>query len=174
LVSAQFADKAFDALIATCRGKAFPNPVVTSLAGFAPQVGLEIRRITSRLYGIAMAADGKLAPVAAAWFLILGGLLAGNAKLSLRATTALAALLGPYHGYLNVTGMGQTGSAAVVLLGLVFAVFVLIALAAAFVVQLRAEWARTAVRVSGKLGCRQRTSDARLGSSNRLRPSPIC
>jgi urease accessory protein len=87
--------------------------------------------------------------VAAAWFLLLGGLLAADAKLSLRMTTALAALLGVYHGYLNGTGMGQFESAAVALLGLVFAVFVLIALAAAFVVKLRAQWAKIAVRVAG-------------------------
>jgi len=87
--------------------------------------------------------------VAAAWFLLLGGLLAADAKVSLRVTTALAAVLGIYHGYLNGTGMGQFDTAAVALLGLVFAVFVLIALAAAFVVRLRAHWARIAVRVAG-------------------------
>jgi hydrogenase/urease accessory protein HupE len=87
--------------------------------------------------------------VASAWFLVLGGLLAADAKLSLRVTTALAALLGLYHGYLNGVGMGEPGTAAVALLGLVFAVFVLIALAAAFVVQLRVHWARSAVRVAG-------------------------
>ena len=69
--------------------------------------------------------------IAAGWFLLLGGLLAADAKLSLRLTTALAALLGAYHGYLNGAGMGQFGTAAVALLGLVFAIFVLIALAAA-------------------------------------------
>jgi len=87
--------------------------------------------------------------IAAGWFLLLGGLLAADAKVSLRMTTALAALLGIYHGYLNGTGMGQIETAAVALLGLVFAVFVLVALAAAFVVQLRAHWARIAVRVAG-------------------------
>jgi urease accessory protein len=87
--------------------------------------------------------------VAAAWFLLLGGLLAADAKVSLRVTTALAALLGIYHGYLNGTGMGQFDTAAVALLGLVFAVFILIALAAAFVVRLRAHWTRIAVRVAG-------------------------
>jgi len=86
---------------------------------------------------------------AAAWFLLLGGLLAADAKLSLRITTAIAALLGLYHGYLNGTGMGRSATAAVALLGLVFAVFVLVALAAAFVVRLHANWARIAVRVAG-------------------------
>lgn len=87
--------------------------------------------------------------IAAAWFLMLGGLLAADAKVSLRTTTALAALLGLYHGYLNGTGMGQFEAASVALLGLVFAIFVLIALAAAFVVRLRADWSRIAVRVAG-------------------------
>ena len=87
--------------------------------------------------------------IAAGWFLMLGGLLAADAKISLRVTTALAALLGVYHGYLNGAGMGQFETASVALLGLVFAIFVLIALAAAFVVRLRAHWARIAVRVAG-------------------------
>jgi urease accessory protein len=87
--------------------------------------------------------------VASAWFLLLGGLLAADAKVSLRVTTALAALLGLYHGYLNGIGMGQFDTATVALLGLVVAVFVLIALVAAFVVRLHAHWARTAVRVAG-------------------------
>lgn len=87
--------------------------------------------------------------VAAAWFLLLGGLLALDAQVSLRVTTALAALLGIYHGYLNGIGMGQFDTAAVALVGLVFAIFVLIALSAAFVIRLRAQWARIAVRVAG-------------------------
>ena len=87
--------------------------------------------------------------LAATWFLLLGGLLAADAKVSLRMTTALASLLGLYHGYMNGIGMGQLDTAAVALLGLGFAVFVLLALAAAFVVRLRAPWARIAVRVAG-------------------------
>jgi hydrogenase/urease accessory protein HupE len=71
------------------------------------------------------------------------------AKLSLRALTALAALLGLVHGYLNGTGMDQSGLAVVALLGSTSGVFVLSVLAAAFVVQLRAHWARIAVRVAG-------------------------
>ena len=100
------------------------------------------------LFGLAAAAKGN-ALVSAIWFVLLGGLLAANAKLSLRLTTVLAALLGLYHGYLNGTGMAQSASAVVVLLGLVSAIFILVALAAAFVVQLRVQWARIAVRVAG-------------------------
>lgn len=101
------------------------------------------------LIGLSATTENAHPIVAAAWFLVLGGLLAADAKLSLRLITALAALLGIYHGYLNATGMGAVGSAAVALLGLVFAVFVLIALASSFVVRLRSDWARIAVRVAG-------------------------
>ncbi len=97
--------------------------------------------------------------VSAVWFILLGVLLASdasfrwgvasNAKLSLRAITALAVLLGVYNGYLNGTGMGQFDIAAIALLGLAFTVFALVALAAAFVVRLRAEWGRIAMRVVG-------------------------
>jgi urease accessory protein len=64
-------------------------------------------------------------------------------------TTALATLLGLYHGYLNGTGLGLSATSATVLLGLIFAVFVLVALAAALVVRLHASWARNALRVAG-------------------------
>ena len=101
------------------------------------------------LAGLTASATTGSAILSAAWFLILGVLLAADAKLSLRMTAALATLVGLYHGYLNGTGMGASGYTSVALLGLVFAVFVLVALAAAFVVQLRAHWARIAVRVAG-------------------------
>jgi hydrogenase/urease accessory protein HupE len=87
--------------------------------------------------------------VAAISFLLLGGLVAADAQLSLRATTVIAALLGLVHGYLNGAGMGQPGVGAVALVGLVFIVFVLVAFCAAFVVRLRWPWARIAVRVVG-------------------------
>ncbi|HTF34550.1 MAG TPA: HupE/UreJ family protein [Myxococcota bacterium] len=101
------------------------------------------------LAGLAAATVNANAVQTAITFLLLGGLVVMDARLSVRATTALAALLGLYHGYLNGAGMGQAGAASVALLGLVFAVFVLVALAAALVVQLQAAWARIAVRVVG-------------------------
>jgi hydrogenase/urease accessory protein HupE len=101
------------------------------------------------LFGLTASATTGGAVPSALWFLLLGGLLVADAKLSLRETIALAALLGLYHGYLNGTGMGASGTAAVALLGLISAVFVLVALAAAFVVSLRSQWTRIAVRVAG-------------------------
>ncbi|MGE5238589.1 MAG: HupE/UreJ family protein, partial [Chloroflexota bacterium] len=101
------------------------------------------------LLGLMASATNGSVILSSVWFLLLGGLLAADAKLSLNMTTVLAALLGLYHGYLNGTGMGASGYVAAALIGLVFAVFVLVGLAAAFVVRLRAAWARIAVRVAG-------------------------
>jgi hydrogenase/urease accessory protein HupE len=101
------------------------------------------------LIGLAATTDSAHPVVSAFWFLLLGGLLAADAKLSLQVITGLAALVGLYHGYLNGTGLGLSGTSATVLLGLIFGVFVLVALAAALVVQLRASWAHIAVRVAG-------------------------
>ncbi len=101
------------------------------------------------LAGLAAATTNASAVLTALTFLLLGGLIAMDAKLSLGAATALGALLGLYYGYLNGTGMGQPGVASVALLGVVFAVFISVALAAALVVQRRQAWTRIAVRVVG-------------------------
>jgi len=101
------------------------------------------------LLGLTAAATTASPVLSSLWFLLLGGLAATDARLSLRLTTALAALLGLVHGYFNGAGMSPFGSAFIAVVGLVSAVFALIALAAAFVVQLRAHWARIAVRVAG-------------------------
>lgn len=86
---------------------------------------------------------------AALWFVALGGLVVADAKVSLRMMTALCALLGLAHGYVNGTGLGLSATAVVAALGLASAVFVLTVLVAALVVSLRAAWARIAVRVGG-------------------------
>ena len=55
-------------------------------------------------------------------FVLLGGLVASDARLPLGATTLLAALLGLGHGYLNGAALAQPGLGAVGLLGIVAAV----------------------------------------------------
>jgi len=101
------------------------------------------------LIGLPAPAASGSALLSACWFLLFGGLLAADLGLSLPVVTVLAALLGFSHGYLNGTGLGLTTSAAAALIGLACVVFVLVALAAALVTQLRAQWARIAVRVAG-------------------------
>ena len=101
------------------------------------------------LFGLSAATASAGTLGASLWFLLLGGLVVADAKLSLRSMTTLGALLGLVHGYLNGTGMGLSAPAIVAALGLAAAVFVLVVLVAALVVQLRAHWARIAVRVGG-------------------------
>ncbi|MGO9767537.1 MAG: HupE/UreJ family protein [Myxococcaceae bacterium] len=128
------------ALLAGLRGAAYGRRALFALPAAWLMGGLT---------GLAAATTNASAVVTALTFLLLGGLIAMDAKLSLGAATALGALLGLYHGYLNGTGMGQPGVASVALLGVVFAVFISVALAAALVVQRRQAWTRIAVRVVG-------------------------
>ena len=81
--------------------------------------------------------------------MLLGGLVAANARISLAVLTAVAALLGCFHGYLNGAGINRFDDGAYALLGLALAVFVVVALFASLVVPLREQWARVAVRVTG-------------------------
>ena len=89
------------------------------------------------------------APVPAVSFILLGILVAADAKLPDAAVAALAAGLGLVHGFLNGPALAGTGPGALGLLGISSVAFVLVALAAALVVSLRAPAARIAVRVAG-------------------------
>jgi hydrogenase/urease accessory protein HupE len=128
------------ALLAGLRGTAY---------GRRASLTLPVAWLLGSLSGLTAAASAGSTVLSSFWFLLLGGLVLADAKLSLRAMTALTALLGLIHGYLNGTGMGRSSFAVVAVLGLASGVFVLIVLGAAFVVQLRAHWTRIAVRVAG-------------------------
>lgn len=128
------------ALLAGLRGAGHSRRVLVALPGAWLLGGL------IGLTGPATTLGTALSPM---WFLLLGGLVAADARLSPRVIVGLAIVVGLCQGYGNGSGMGRSGFAVVVLLGMVFAVFVLVALAAAFVVRLRAAWARVAVRVAG-------------------------
>lgn len=101
------------------------------------------------LGGLSAAATSVGALGAAFALLVLGALVVADAKLSLRSLTAIAALLGLVHGFLNGSGMGLSGASIIAALGVVCAVFVLVVLVVAFVTTLRAKGARIAVRVGG-------------------------
>lgn len=85
----------------------------------------------------------------AASFLVLGGLTAADLRLSPGVVGALAAAVGLLHGWLNGAGIAESQREALGLVGIVSALFVVVALTAAFVVSLRAPWTRIAVRVGG-------------------------
>ena len=101
------------------------------------------------LLGLAAAGPAGDAIVSAIWLMALGALLAADLPLPLGVATGLAALLGAQRGFVNGSGVPPSADALVALLGLTAVVFAVVALAAAFVVHLRAAWTRVAVRVIG-------------------------
>ena len=82
-------------------------------------------------------------------FLVLGALTAADRRLSPAIVSSLAIGVGLLHGWLNGAGIAGAGRDALGLAGIVAAVFVLVALAAAFAASVRVAWARVAVRVVG-------------------------
>jgi hydrogenase/urease accessory protein HupE len=110
---------------------------------------LPLAWLLGSLAGLNAAAGSAGTLGAALWFIVMGALVLAEARLSLAATTALAALLGLFHGVLNGSGLGLSLPAIIATLGVAAAVFVMVALVAAFIVWLRAPWARIAVRVVG-------------------------
>ncbi len=80
---------------------------------------------------------------------MLGGLAAIDRRLSPTVVTALAVAVGLLHGWLNGTAIAESQREAIGLVGIAAMTFVLVALVSAFVVSVRAVWARMAVRVAG-------------------------
>jgi hydrogenase/urease accessory protein HupE len=92
----------------------------------------------------------RFGPAAAAASLLLCGLLvATDAPLPASATALLAAAIGLAHGLENGGALGAMRAGVLALSGIVTAIFVVNALAAALVISLRPAWARIAVRVAG-------------------------
>jgi hydrogenase/urease accessory protein HupE len=81
--------------------------------------------------------------------LVLGGLVAADARLNARWVGALASIVGFLHGGFNGAAMSAANLGILGLVGIVTSVFVTVALASALVVALRAPWTRIAVRVAG-------------------------
>jgi urease accessory protein len=101
------------------------------------------------LMGLAVPTISSAAALTTVSFLALGGLVAADAPLRPEWVTGLALVLGLLHGYLNGAAMSQARLGALGLVGVVTSLFVVVAVAAALVVALRAPWARVAVRVAG-------------------------
>jgi urease accessory protein len=99
--------------------------------------------------GLAVPGISSASALTTVSLLALGGLVAAEARLQAEWVTGLALVLGLLHGYLNGSAMSQARLGALGLCGIVSTLFVLVALVAALVVSLRAEWTRIAVRVAG-------------------------
>lgn len=87
-------------------------------------------------------------PVPALSFLLLGGLIAADAKLPDQLIGPMTAMIGLVHGVLNGLVL-KSGPGGPALLGIMGALFVLVALMSAFVVSLERSWTRIVVRVMG-------------------------
>ena len=82
-------------------------------------------------------------------FILLGVLVAAEARLGTGVVLSLAVVIGGFHGYLNGAAMSEAKLGALGLAGIVTTLFVLVSLAAAMVVAIRVSWGRIAVRVAG-------------------------
>ncbi|MFI5120443.1 MAG: HupE/UreJ family protein [Thermoanaerobaculia bacterium] len=131
---------------------------IVALALFAGLRGARAGRLALFTLPIAWVLGGLLglrpgsatpAPVPALSFLLLGVLVAADLRLPDAAVAALAGGLGLVHGYLNGPALAGGGPGALGLLGIAAVSFVLVALASALVVSLKAPWTRIAVRVAG-------------------------
>ncbi len=101
------------------------------------------------LAGISLASRDSAVSLTTASFIALGGLVAAEIRIPPAWLAGLAAALGGVHGFLNGAAMSQAKLGALGIAGIVCALFVAVALAAAQVVAIRAPWGRVAVRVAG-------------------------
>lgn len=101
------------------------------------------------LLGLAFPTVDSARAVTTVSFLVLGGLVAAEARLRPEWVAGLAVVAGLLHGYLNGAAMAQARLGALAVAAIVTTLFVVVALAAAMVVAIRAPWGRIAVRVAG-------------------------
>jgi urease accessory protein len=105
--------------------------------------------LTGGLVGLAFPTARSAVVLTTLSFLVLGGLVATDARLRPEWVAALAVVVGLLHGYLNGAAMTQARLGVLGLVGITSTLFMGVALAAALVVAIRAPWARVAVRVAG-------------------------
>jgi hydrogenase/urease accessory protein HupE len=87
-------------------------------------------------------------PMGALSFLLLGLFIAADLRLPPKAYASVALTIGLAHGFFNGLALKE-GPAGLGLIGIMAALFVIVALVAAVVVSVKLPWARVAVRVIG-------------------------
>jgi hydrogenase/urease accessory protein HupE len=87
-------------------------------------------------------------PLSSISFMLLGLLIATDFRLPPRSFTLLAVCIGLVHGFFNGIAL-QRGPEMFGLLGITGMLFIVVALAAAFVISLSSAWTRIVVRVLG-------------------------
>lgn len=81
-------------------------------------------------------------------FLLLGALIAADLRLPDNIISVLVIAVGSIHGFYNGIAM-EGGPGVSGLFGITVTLFILVAIASAFVISLQAAWTRVAVRVTG-------------------------
>lgn len=112
-------------------------------------VALPIAWLLAGLAGLALPSWPELAALGIASFLVLGLLVAADARLPPIAVAVLAGMYGALHGLSNGVAVAAAGGGPSTIFGIVLGVLCLAVLATAAVIPLRAFWARIAVRVAG-------------------------
>jgi urease accessory protein len=125
-------------LLAAMRGKPEARAVL---------VALPLAWLAGGVVGVILTTEVNLVWPTMLSFSLVGALVAINAKVPRAAILGFALLLGALHGFAN--GAELQSDQDLVLLGIGLSIFSLVALTAAFVAGLRADWTRIAVRVAG-------------------------
>jgi len=99
------------------------------------------------LFGLTLVAPPAF-PVTSLSFLLLGLLIAADARLPLNVVTPLVGVIGLLHGVLNGLAL-KDGPGSLALLGIAGVLFAIVALVSAFIVTLERPWSRIVVRVMG-------------------------
>ncbi len=118
-------------------------------AARAAVIALPIAWLLAGLVGLSLAVIPDLAWLSILSFMLLGVLVAFNARLPPVIIAALAAAYGALHGLLNGSTLATMDAGVGSLFGIVLAALLLVLLASAAVVPLQAFWARITVRVAG-------------------------
>jgi len=131
---------------------------VLALALFAGLRGAAAGRLTlfllpvAWLVGTLVGCRTEIAPftsISAISFVVPGSLVAADLRLKRGTVAAIAVVLGFCDGCLNGMAVQPTHSSSLDLIGAVAALFVTVAIVAAFVIWLKRPWMRVAIRVVG-------------------------
>jgi hydrogenase/urease accessory protein HupE len=120
-----------------------------SKAGRWTVVVLPIAWLTAGVIGLQAGVEFDLPWVSVLLLLVLGVLVASDAKLPACGVAALAGLFGALQGLANGAALAKLGAGSVAMLGITGSTFVLTLLVCAAVASLRPAWTRVAVRAVG-------------------------
>jgi hydrogenase/urease accessory protein HupE len=128
------------ALLAGLRGQRASRAMLLALPG---------AWLAGGLLGASLVTAGELPWVTTVSIVVVGLLVALNARLNTELVVVLGCCAGALHGWVNGATMTTGGADRLALLGAALTAFTLVTLLAALVVSLRAQWARVVVRVAG-------------------------